>query len=68
MATIDQLVGGLEIFRRFDPSGSVSTERGVIYVPGPSPDTDKISKKDKRLLENLGWYWDAKLQCWARNT
>jgi hypothetical protein len=68
MATIAQLVGGLEILQEFNPGGIVSAEHDVIYAHGPDPDEDKISKKDKRKLKNLGWYWDEKFQCWAHFT
>lgn len=65
MASISDVMGGLEILRKYaTPDDDMAAEHDVIYAPGGR----KVSKEDRAALEKLGWFWDDEFHCWARFT
>ena len=67
MATYVELIDGLKILSGYDGEDSqgVSAEHDVIYS---GPGTDQLRSEDVKTLEDLGWYYDVSLECWAHYT
>ena len=59
-----EILQGLTILASGDPhSGWVTTYRGVLYGPPATLTDEEID-----ALENLGWYFNEIVKCWAFQT
>lgn len=69
MSDIDEVIGGLQILKKYQNVGrsyGVNAEHDVLYC-GPSL-TDlegKLTEEDRKELERLGWHEDSEGECWA---
>lgn len=65
MATVDGIIEGLQIFKKY---GNVDTaaEHDIFYA-GP-PYGIEVSKEDKNKLDELGWFIDSETDSWATFT
>jgi|GEM_PF-3938642 len=81
MATIDQVVGGLLILKKYVKAGAycISAEHDEIYagpgeeiVEGTEEEEEMlgtvVSPDDAAALRALGWFIDSEAQRWARFT
>jgi hypothetical protein len=65
MATIREVVEGLNIMLKYDPAGEFEGAAfDVIY--GSTTQPDKISAEDTANLKALGWYWDKTYDSWIK--
>jgi len=62
MATVDEIIEGLQIMKKY---GTVETaaEHDVFYA-GP-PSGTKMSAEDEKRLEALSWSWEEEFESWA---
>lgn len=67
MATIADVVDGLNILRKYWPNSDVSAEHDVLYAGG---DQAKVQMQpgDLELLEKLHWRYNSTFDCWQRYT
>lgn len=52
------------IFGKYQKHPMVDAQHDVIYVD-PRISKDDISPSDLERLEELGWCWDTKHDCWS---
>jgi hypothetical protein len=66
MATLNQVIKGLEILVKYsgDGSHSICAEHDIIYA-GPDVKED-LRDEDRKALEELGWHWAEDADSWAR--
>ena len=65
MATMREVVEGLNIMLKYDPEGEFSgASFDVIYGSAIQP--DKVSAEDTANLKALGWYWDKTYDSWVK--
>ena len=60
---LDKLIEAFLIFKKYmndDMSTRVSAEHDIVYA---GPDPIDVSEKDKKRLEELGWYPDKSFDC-----
>ena len=66
MASLNQVIKGLEILSKYDSkngdSHNICAEHDIIYA-GPGVE---VSEEDKKILDDLGWHWDSSADSWAR--
>ena len=65
MATIDQVIKGLQIIAKYSgpDSRSIGAAHDIIYA-GPDVKED-LTEEDKKALEELSWYWESDADSWA---
>ncbi len=68
MATIRNVVEGLQILIKYsDPDEhNIQSEHDEIFGPGVSP--DQMTEEDRKGLESYGWHYDKGLDSWKTYT
>lgn len=70
MATINDIVRGLNVIAQYAPKGmeaAVEAQHDILFAD-PNVTQAMVTPADATLLEQLGWHWDAENDCWARFT
>lgn len=63
----DDILEGLSILRRYCTEPSVSASRDEFFAGSEEANPTKLDDRDFDRLEELGWYWCDRLECWAIN-
>jgi len=64
MGNVTSVIEGLQIFQRYVPGLWVEAAHDEIF--GPSPEELDLSTEDLKRLEELDWFVDGEVDCWAR--
>ena len=56
------LLEGLQILIKYDPSGNVYAQHEQIFLGGPDP--EKLSPEEAKRLEELHFHYDRKEDTW----
>lgn len=67
MATIRQVIEGLEVLAVYGDDQYVNAEHDVIFA-GHKVGKDDLSPAGKRAMEKSGWFWSDEADSWARYT
>lgn len=64
MATINEVLGGLQILAKYKgDKHEVNAEHDIIYAC--SIDSTPLTDEETRRLVELGWHVDSEYNCWA---
>ncbi len=66
MATMKDMVEGLQILIKYDSKGDCAAEHDQLWA-GSTPPME-IEKPDLQRLDDLGWFWDKDCTSWSRFT
>lgn len=65
MATIRQVLAGLEILAKYGDTDDVSCDHDELLAGGPSP--EGMSLSDAYNLDKDGWLYDEQFESWKRH-
>lgn len=66
MSDMKDLRDGLDILLKYKQpgvDGNCDAQHDELFASGPPPDSIKPS--DLKMLNKLGWRWDAEVESWA---
>lgn len=63
MATMLQIIRGLQILSTYEPNGECAAEHDEIYAKAPK----KVSPEHAKELDDLGWFWTDDYESWCHS-
>jgi hypothetical protein len=68
MAKVAKVIAGLALLLKYDAESEADAQHDIIYAGSSKTLWNKISEEDRKLLDALGWHWDAESDSWAKFT
>ena len=63
MATINNVIAGLQVFAKYGGEEHIYAEHDVIYAK--PPDGVTLTPEDEKTLKNVGWLFYETLDSWG---
>lgn len=70
MTSMDDLIAGFTILRRYDASSAreINTDHDLLWAGPQDREYAEYTQQDRDQLEELGWHFDEEITRWANYT